>query len=138
MDRMPKSMILKAKGAELHLTGFQKAMDAGIKIACGGDYSPVSFFTLLELEHLVRAGMGEMEALIATTRTTADLCGVGDQLGTVEVGKIADLIVLSANPLEDISNIRKLELVLKDGRLVDISPQEGLVDLWELFNSPYN
>ena len=113
-------------------------MDAGIKIACGGDYSPVSFFTLLELEHLVRAGMGEMEALIATTRTTADLCGVGDLLGTVEVGKIADLIVLSANPLEDISNIRKLEMVLKDGRLVDISPQEGLVDLWELFNSPYN
>ena len=134
MDRMPKSMILKAKGAELHLTGFQKAMNAGIKIACGGDYSPVSFFTLLELEHLVRAGMGEMEALIATTRTTADLCGVGDQLGTVEVGKIADLIVLSANPLEEISNIRKLEMVLKDGRLVDISPQEGLVDLWELFN----
>ena len=60
MDGMPKSLILKANGAELHLTGFQKAMDAGVKIACGGDYSPVSFFTLLELEHLVRAGMGEL------------------------------------------------------------------------------
>jgi hypothetical protein len=40
---------------------------------------------------------------------------------------------VSANPLEDISNIRKLKLVLKTGKVVDISPQEGLADFWELF-----
>jgi imidazolonepropionase-like amidohydrolase len=46
-----------------------------------------------QAEGVDRAGMGEMEALIAATRTSADLCGVVGQLGTVEVGKLADLIV---------------------------------------------
>ena len=74
-----------------------------------------------------------MDALIAATRTGADLCGVVDKLGTVEVGKLADLIVVSANPLGNVSNIRELKLVLKDGKLVEISEPEGLADFWELF-----
>ncbi len=74
-----------------------------------------------------------MEALVAATRTSADLCGVADQLGTVEVGKLADLIAVSADPLEDISNIRKLKLVLKEGMLVDTKEPAGLADFWELF-----
>ncbi|NIN65688.1 MAG: amidohydrolase family protein [Anaerolineae bacterium] len=131
---LPDFMVEKALGAaEAHLEGFQKALGAGVKIACGADTSPVTDFTLLEIEHLVRAGMSEMEALVAATRTSADLCGVVDRLGTVEVGKLADLIVLLADPLEDISNARKLKLVLKAGRLVDIKPQEGQADFWELF-----
>jgi imidazolonepropionase-like amidohydrolase len=131
---MPDFMVEKALGAaEAHLEGFRKALKAGVKIACGADTSPVTDFTRLEIEHLVRAGMSEMEALVAATRTSADLCGVEDRLGTVEVGKLADLIVLSANPLENISNVRKIEMVLKGGNLVDISPQEGQADFWELF-----
>lgn len=131
---MPDFMVEKALGsAEAHLEGFQKALKAGVKIACGADSSPVADFTLSEIEHLVKAGMGEMETLIAATRTSAELCGVADRLGTVEKGKLADLIVLSADPLENISNIRKLKLVLRDGNLVDINPQEGLADFWELF-----
>jgi len=77
--------------------------------------------------------MGEMEALIAATRTSADLCGVVDRLGTVELGKLADLIVVSANPLENISNIRKLKLVLKGGNLVETREPEGLANYWELY-----
>jgi imidazolonepropionase-like amidohydrolase len=46
------------------------------------------------------------------------VCGVGAELGTVEAGKLADLIVVGANPLEDIANVRRLQLVLKDGRVV--------------------
>ena len=46
------------------------------------------------------------------------MCGVGAELGTVEVGKLADLIVVGANPLEDITNVRRLQLVLKEGRVV--------------------
>jgi imidazolonepropionase-like amidohydrolase len=131
---LPDFMVEKALGsAKVHLEGFQKAVKAGVKIACGADSSPVADYTLSEIEHLNKAGMTEMETLVAATRTSADLCGVEDQLGTVEVGKLADLIVLSANPLENISNVRKLKMVLKGGDLVDISPQEGLVDFWELF-----
>ncbi len=132
--------VLVAKGegvtpeyAKAHREGFQKALKAGVKIACGGDSNPVGEFTLLEIEHLVRPGMGEMEALIAATRTCADLCGVVDRLGTVEVGKMADLIALSGDPLENIFNIRRLNLVLKGGQLVNTEEPEGLIDLWELF-----
>jgi imidazolonepropionase-like amidohydrolase len=130
-------LVAKAEGvtpeyAKAHREGFQKALKAGVKIACGGDSNPVGEFALLEIEHLVRAGMTEMEALIAATRTCADLCGVVDRLGTVEVGKLADLIAVSANPMEDISNIRKLKLVLKGGKLVETKEPEGLADLWEL------
>ena len=46
------------------------------------------------------------------------MCGVGAELGTVEVGKLADLIVVGANPLEDITNVRRLQLVLKEGSVV--------------------
>jgi imidazolonepropionase-like amidohydrolase len=46
------------------------------------------------------------------------VCGVGADLGTVETGKLADLIVVGANPLEDIANVRRLQLVLKEGRVV--------------------
>jgi len=133
---MPDFMVEKALGsARLHREGFQKALKAGVKIACGADTSPVADFTLLEIEHLVKTGMTEMETLISATRTSADLCEVVDRLGTVEVGKLADLIAVSADPLENISNIRKLKMVLKDGNLVETREPEGLADFWELFLS---
>jgi imidazolonepropionase-like amidohydrolase len=131
---MAEFMIHKARGsAQVHREGFRKAVKAGVKIACGGDSSPVADFTLLEIKHLVKAGMTEMEALIAATRTSADLCGAADRLGTVEVGKVADLIAVSADPLVSIDNVNKLKLVLKGGKVVETSHQEGLAGFRELF-----
>lgn len=131
---LPGFMVEKAlASAKAHLDGFRLALRAGVKIACGADTSPVADHALSEIEHLAKAGMTNMEALIAATRTSADLCGVLDRLGTVETGKLADLIVLSGDPLKDISNVRKLKIVIKDGNIVDISPQEGLVDFWDLY-----
>jgi imidazolonepropionase-like amidohydrolase len=139
-DTTLKGRLLVAKGEgvtreyeRIHLEGFQKALKAGVKIVCGGDSVPTGEYTLLEVEHLVRAGMTEMEALIAATRTSADLCGAVDQLGTVEVGKLADLVVLTANPLADISNIRQQKMVLKGGKVVETGEPEGLGNFWELF-----
>jgi hypothetical protein len=54
----------------------------------------------------------------------------------VEVGKLADLIVLSADPLDNISNIRQLKLVLKCGKLVETRVPEGLADFWDLYVFP--
>jgi imidazolonepropionase-like amidohydrolase len=131
---LPEFQIKKARdAASAHLEGFQKALKAGVKIACGSDSTPTAEFTRRELEHMVKAGMSEMDALIAATRTGADLCEVGDRLGTIEVGKLADLLVLSANPLEDISNIRKVKYVVKAGNLVNLGPDEGLTDFLELY-----
>jgi imidazolonepropionase-like amidohydrolase len=126
--------INKATGAAAaHREGFQKALKAGVKIASGADYSPMGELGLVEIEQLVAAGMTEMQALIAATHTSADLCGMADQLGTVEEGKLADLVVLAENPLEDIKNIRKLKMVFKEGNLIDRTPEEGLADFWELY-----
>jgi len=66
----------------------------------------------------VRDGATPWQTLVAATRHGAQACGVGAELGTVEVGKLADLIVVGANPLEDITNVRRLQLVLKEGRVV--------------------
>ena len=59
-----------------------------------------------------------LTTLQAATPNAAELCGVGNQLGTVEAGKLADLIVVAANPLDDINNLRGLRMVIKDGRVV--------------------
>jgi len=87
-------------------------------MALGSDIRPLKEAALLEMGLWVRDGATPWQALVAATRHGAAVCGVGAELGTVEMGKIADLIVVAANPLEDITNVRRLQLVLKEGRIV--------------------
>lgn len=123
---MPQFMIEKALGAaRTHQDGFRRALEDGVKIACGSDTGPVDDFTHSEIMNLVEAGMTEMQALIAATQTSADLCGVADRVGTIETGKLADLIVVPANPLESISNLRMLKMVFKGGSLVHEGKRAG-------------
>ena len=83
----------------------------------GSDISPMRDSALLELGLWVKCGATPWQALTAATKNAAEMCGVGTELGTVEPGKLADLIVVDGNPLDDIENIRKLELVMKEGRV---------------------
>lgn len=101
-----------------HREGFQKALAAGVRMALGSDIRPLKDAALLELGLWVRSGATPWQAIQAATRHGADICGVGDTLGTIEKGKIADLIVVSENPLDDVNNVRKLQLVFKDGVVV--------------------
>ena len=71
-----------------------------------------------ELELLVEAGLSPREALAAATRTAAAFLGQARTLGTLEVGKIADLVVLAADPVASIAAIRQIEVVIRDGRVV--------------------
>jgi imidazolonepropionase-like amidohydrolase len=71
-----------------------------------------------ELELLVRAGLTPMEALQAATRNPARYLGMADSLGTVEAGKLADLVILDADPLADIRNTRRIHAVIANGRVV--------------------
>jgi imidazolonepropionase-like amidohydrolase len=119
--------------AQSHREGLLRAYQAGVKIACGSDSTPTAEFTRRELEHLVKAGLSEMDALIAATRTSADLCGVRDILGTIEAGKLADLVVLVNNPLQDISNVRGVQMIFKGGNVVDPSTPEGQADFFDLY-----
>jgi imidazolonepropionase-like amidohydrolase len=94
---------------------------AGLKIALGTDagLSPNHGTNLQELGLLVRfGGLTPMQAIEAGTRTSAELCGLDAELGTVEAGKIADVVVVRGDPLADIDAVGKPEnilLVLKDG-----------------------
>ena len=101
-----------------HRMWFQRALDAGVKMALGSDLYPIKDAALLEMGLWVKDGATPWQTLVAATKNAAELCGVGQDLGTVEVGKLADLIVVSQDPLEDINHLRSLEMVFKEGRLV--------------------
>ena len=70
-----------------------------------------------ELELLVEAGLSPRDALAAATRTAAAFLGHSQSLGTLTVGKTADLLVLGADPLASIAALRQIELVVRDGRV---------------------
>jgi len=77
--------------------------------------------TIIGIEGLVELGMTPGEAIVAATRNGAIASRRQNDIGTLEPGKFADLIVLDADPLADIHNIRKLRSVMKEGRLIDTS-----------------
>jgi imidazolonepropionase-like amidohydrolase len=70
------------------------------------------------LELMVAAGMTPMQALVAATSAAATACGVADQVGTIEPGRRADIVILSASPLDDIRAVSSVLAVYKDGQLV--------------------
>ena len=112
----------------------QKANKAGVKLLIGSDSNPIGEIGILEMEQFVLSGVSEMETLIAATRNGAEMCGVLDILGTVEEGKLADLVVVAENPLENISNIRKVKMVFKDGTSVDLKQTQGTASYWDYFD----
>jgi imidazolonepropionase-like amidohydrolase len=89
----------------------------------GNDYIYPGFSLHDELMLLVKAGWSPREALQAATRNPAKYLGVLDRLGTVEKGKLADLVLLDANPLKDISNTQRIAAVVVNGRYL---PKEVL------------
>lgn len=100
-----------------HILAFKSAMEAGVRIASGADQSPSEQTTFLEIELLVRYGMKPMQAIIAATRVSAAAAGADKMIGTVEKGKLADLLVVKDSPLDSIYNLRKTAMVIKEGRI---------------------
>jgi imidazolonepropionase-like amidohydrolase len=111
-------------GLEVAKRNVKKLGDAGVRVSFGTDTGPRArfqgYFEQLELEQMVDAGLEPMQALVAATRDAAD-CMHLDRLGTLEPGNWADLIILNANPLEDIRNTREIDSVWIAGNRVRAS-----------------
>ena len=75
--------------------------------------------TIIAIEGLVELGMTPSDAIVAATKHGALACKALDEFGTLEEGKLADILLLGADPLADISNIRKLEMLMKEGQIID-------------------
>jgi imidazolonepropionase-like amidohydrolase len=116
---LPPSLCCRADAAsDEHANWFRRALAAGVRMALGSDIRPLKDAALLEMGLWVRDGATSWQTLLAATRHAAAVCGAEADLGTIEVGKLADVIVVAENPLENIQNVRKLLLVLKEGRIV--------------------
>jgi imidazolonepropionase-like amidohydrolase len=107
-----------------HLESVQMAREAGVHIAMGTDAgTPFNAHghNLGELERLVERGFTPMEALEAGTRIASEVLGLESQIGTIEVGKLADMVVVEGNPMEDVEMLlseESVHLVMQGGKLV--------------------
>jgi imidazolonepropionase-like amidohydrolase len=117
---IPASSVEKAKAViEVHQQAVGRAIDAGVKVAMGTDSGVAPHgANLRELGLLVRCGMSPQQALVATTSSAAELMGLGEELGTLEPGKRADLVLLDGDALEVATLRERVRQVWKDGVLV--------------------
>lgn len=119
-DILPPMMAAKAASViEAHQKSFRQAVEAGVKIAMGTDSGVGKHGENgRELQLMVESGMTPMQAIIASTASAARLLHLDESLGTLEVGKLADVIVVDGDVLSDISRIANpanVKLVLKGG-----------------------
>jgi imidazolonepropionase-like amidohydrolase len=107
---------------EVAKRNLKKLSDAGVPIAMGTDTGPTGrfqgYFELMELEQMVSAGLTPRQALTAATRDAARCMKLDRELGTIQPGKWADFVVLDADPLSNISNVRRIASVWIAGNKV--------------------
>ena len=122
---IPENALDKAKAmTKRHAVSFKNAVRDGIPIAMGTDAgTPFNFHgeNAQELERMVSFGMSPMQAILASTSAAARLIGIQDQVGTIEKGKLADLLLFEGNPLRRIDLLRdrsRIIGVMQSGRFV--------------------
>lgn len=97
---------------------FERAYATGVKIAFGTDAGTFAHGSnAKEFDLMVRFGMKPMDAIYCATVSTAALFGLAADIGTLEKGKVADIVAVEGNPLEQISVLHKIDFVMKDGRV---------------------
>jgi imidazolonepropionase-like amidohydrolase len=118
--RIPEAMVRKAREVvDIHRAAFRTAVAAGVKIAMGTDSGITPHgANLRELALMRDGGMDPVAVLHATTQSAADLMGLGDELGSLEPGKKADLIVVEGDPFGFDDLRERIRAVYQDGRLV--------------------
>jgi imidazolonepropionase-like amidohydrolase len=119
---IPEYAVAKTeKVIETHYASFRLALKMGVKIAMGTDASiPFNEHgkNYYELKLMVQEGMTPMQAIVAATKSAAELLGLSNEIGTIEPGKQADLLVVEGNPLEDIEVLANVHQVYKGGKAI--------------------
>src|SRR6266487_3476003 len=102
---------------KIHEDTFRRAMKAGVKIAFGTDAGGFDWKEnpAQEFKYKVDWGMTPAEAIHSATVTASELLGMQDQIGTIEVGKLADIVAVPGDPLKDITVLQKVDFVMKGG-----------------------
>ena len=110
------------RGSEVRMDHVARMRDAGVVMVAGSDSAwanyPMGDFQT-EIEAHVMAGMSNMEAIVSATRDSAMSCRVDDAVGTLEVGKQADVLVVDGDPIRDIGDLRKVRDVFLAGAKID-------------------
>jgi imidazolonepropionase-like amidohydrolase len=103
------------EGIAPQMVSVRKAYEAGVKIGVGTDTA-----TLVadELEDLCKTGLSPRECIAAATSVSAEIVGMEREVGTIEPGKLADLVVLKNDPWKDISAVRQVDFVMKGGEMI--------------------
>jgi imidazolonepropionase-like amidohydrolase len=119
---MPEYGIRKSREViEIHRDSIAKAYQAGVQISMGTDAGVMPHGTnLRELGLMASIGMSPMEAIVATTKVAAECLGWDDRIGTLEAGKLADLIITRTDPLQDLRSLEtpdNIVVVMKDGKI---------------------
>jgi len=117
---IPEASVRKAREVvEIHHESFRRAAAAGVRIAMGTDSGVTPHGqNLRELALMTDGGLTQKQALVATTSSAAELMGLDDELGTLEAGKRADLVVVDGDPLDLATLGERIEAVYIDGRRV--------------------
>lgn len=133
----PEEFALRASLMQASIRIVGKMNASGVRIMAGTDTTAPFVFPGSslheELALLVRAGLTPMQALQAATRLPAEFLGKLQTQGTIEEGKVADLLLLNANPLDDIQNTQKIRAVILRGKLLDRISLDGLLTKEENF-----
>jgi len=106
-----------AKMPIFHRDSFARAQRKGVKIAFGTDVGgfPWDVNEAKEFEYETANGMTPMEAIVSATRSAAEMLDMSDRVGTLETGKLADVVAVPGNPLNDITAMQRVAFVMKDG-----------------------
>jgi imidazolonepropionase-like amidohydrolase len=142
--RLTQDRLMNADDFDLREKLFAQSMhvvaqmqSSGVHVLAGTDsaspYVIPGFALHQELALLVKAGLSPMQALQAATKNPADFLGEGETQGTVEPGKAADLVLLDANPLEDIHNTQKIRALVVRGKLLDRAALDALLSSSQKF-----
>jgi imidazolonepropionase-like amidohydrolase len=104
--------------ADVSERSFRRAVAAGVKVAFGSGVGPFPHGTQnKEFEYMVKFGMTPVQAIRAATSEAALLMGWEDRIGSVQAGKFADLVAVTGDPIADITELERVQFVMKDGHV---------------------